>query len=302
MRLVVPLALGVATVLLSLPSAAQPAGFMLPNEAKPLTPHVYVVHGFPNVAIVVGSAATLVVDTGLGPRNGATVAKLAAGLSKSPKLYLTTTHFHPEHAAGEAGFPAGTILIRPKAQQEELEQDNNQMLARFQARPAFAGLLDNVHYRKPDIVFDRDYPLSLGDVNVLLVYRGPAHTLGDEEVLVREDGVLVTGDVVQNKTGPAILGADTGPKDWLKTVKALEPLQARIVLPDHSPPGDASLLFSQEEEFLGALDARAHALKAQGLAADAAGKTVTDEMKSRYPSWTIGDLSDAVARAYTEKP
>lgn len=302
MRPIVTLAFGFAAFLLTRPAAAQPVGVILPDEAKPLTPHVYVVYGFPNVAIVVGSAATLVVDTGLGPRNGATVAKLAAKLSKSSKLYLTTTHFHPEHAAGEAGFPQGTILIRPKAQQEELEGDNNQMLARFQARPAFAGLLDNVHYRKPDITFDRDYPLSLGDVNVLLVYRGPAHTLGDEEVLVKEDGVLITGDVVQNKTGPAILGAGTVPADWLKTVHALEPLNARIVLPDHSPPGDASVLFAQEEEFLKTLDDRAHALKAQGIAADAAGKTVTDEMKSRYPGWTIGDLSDAVARAYTEKP
>ena len=29
--------------------------------------------GFPNIAIVVGDPATLVVDAGLGPRNGATV-------------------------------------------------------------------------------------------------------------------------------------------------------------------------------------------------------------------------------------
>jgi glyoxylase-like metal-dependent hydrolase (beta-lactamase superfamily II) len=302
MRLAVPVIAGVAALALSLPAVAEPAGFILPDEAKPLTPHVYVVYGFPNVAIVVGSQATLVVDTGLGPKNGATVAKLAARLSKGPKLYLTTTHFHPEHAAGEAGFPKGTILIRPRVQQEELEKDNNQMLARFQARPAFAGLLDDVHYRKPDITFDRDYALSLGDVNVLLTYRGPAHTLGDEEVLVKEDGVLITGDVVQNKTGPAILGVGTGPADWLKTVKALEPLGARIVLPDHSPPGDALVLFAQEEEFLSSLDDRAHTLKAQGVAAHTAGRTVTEEMKTRYPGWTIGDLSDAVARAYLEKP
>jgi glyoxylase-like metal-dependent hydrolase (beta-lactamase superfamily II) len=284
------------------PLSAQPAGFILPDEAKQLTPHVYMITGFPNIAIVVGSRATLVVDTGLGPRNGATVAKVAARLSKSSKLYLTTTHFHPEHAAGEAGFPRGTILIRPKVQQQELEDDHDAMLARFQQRPAFAGLLDDVHYRKPDMEFDRDYSLSLGDVHVRLLYRGPAHTLGDEEVLVVEDGVLVTGDVVQNKTGPAIYGKGTGPADWLKTVKALEPLHPRLVLPDHSPPGDGPTLIAAEEEFLKTLDDRAHALKAQGVPASEAGETVTKELKARYPDWTIGDLSDAVARAYAEKP
>ncbi|HVZ28708.1 MAG TPA: MBL fold metallo-hydrolase [Rhizomicrobium sp.] len=303
MRSGIPIAFGLAILFLAYaPLAAQPAGFILPDQAKQLTPHVYMITGFPNIAIIVGSTATLVVDTGLGPRNGATVANVAARLSKSPTLYLTTTHFHPEHAAGEAGFPKGTILIRPKVQQQELEDDHDTMLARFQQRPAFAGLLDNVHYRGPDVTFDRDYSLSLGDVHARLLYRGPAHTLGDEEVLVVEDGVLVTGDVVQNKTGPAIWGKGTGPADWLKTVKALEPLHPRLILPDHSPPGDGGTLITQEEEFLQALDDRAHALKAQGVPAAEAGETVTRELKARYPDWNIGSLSDAVMRAYAEKP
>ena len=300
MRIVMSFCAALLALALTGSAFAQPAGFMLSDEAKPLTAHVYVITGFPNVAIVVGSQGTLVVDTGLGPKNGAMVAGAAAKLSKGGKLYLTTTHFHPEHAAGEAGFPKGTILIRPKAQQDELVADNGAMLARFRSRPAFAGLLDNVAYRKPDITFDRDYDVSLGDVHVRLLYRGPAHTLGDEEVLVVEDSVLVTGDVVQNKTGPAILGLGTGPADWLKTVKALEPLKPKTILPDHSPPGDGATLFREEEEFLTALDNRAHALKVQGVAAADAGKTVTDEMKASYPGWAIGDLSDAVARAYDE--
>ncbi len=51
-----------------------------------------------NIAIVVGDRA-IVVDTGLGARNGATIAREARKLSKGTRLYLTTTHFHPEHAA-----------------------------------------------------------------------------------------------------------------------------------------------------------------------------------------------------------
>src|ERR1700685_3875762 len=85
------------------------------NTTK-ISDHVWAIMGFPNVAIVVGTRATLVVDTGLGPRNGATIARVAASLSgrlpANRRLYLTTTHFHPEHAAGDAGFPPDTILIR----------------------------------------------------------------------------------------------------------------------------------------------------------------------------------------------
>src|SRR5277367_1971681 len=48
---------------------------MLPeNQVTPVSDHVWAIIGFPNIGIVVGDRATLVVDTGLGPRNGAIAA------------------------------------------------------------------------------------------------------------------------------------------------------------------------------------------------------------------------------------
>ena len=43
--------------------------------------HVWAIMGWPNIAIITGNRATLVVDTGLGPRNGATIARVAAKLA-----------------------------------------------------------------------------------------------------------------------------------------------------------------------------------------------------------------------------
>src|SRR5690348_14358547 len=84
--------------------AQMPPPILSENTTR-VSDHVQVILGFPNIAIVTGAQATLVVDTGLGPANGATVARVAQRLSKGKKLYLATTHFHPEHAAGEGGFP-----------------------------------------------------------------------------------------------------------------------------------------------------------------------------------------------------
>src|ERR1700735_2162089 len=86
---------------------------VLGEDTVKVSEHVWAIMGFPNIASGGGDRATLVVDTGLGPRNGATIARVAAKLAPAnQKLFLTTTHFHPEHAAGEAGLPKGTILIR----------------------------------------------------------------------------------------------------------------------------------------------------------------------------------------------
>src|SRR6266478_6826355 len=94
-------------------ASAQMSQPMVAENTTKISDHVWAIMGFPNIAIVVGSRATLVVDTGLGPKNGATIARVAAKLApNNTRLFLTTTHFHPEHAGGEPGFPANTILIR----------------------------------------------------------------------------------------------------------------------------------------------------------------------------------------------
>jgi hypothetical protein len=51
---------------------------LLGEDTVKVSDHVWAIMGFPNIGIVVGARATLVVDTGLGPRNGAT-----AGLPRS---------------------------------------------------------------------------------------------------------------------------------------------------------------------------------------------------------------------------
>src|SRR5579871_2780420 len=80
----------------------------LKEESAKVSGHIFETVGFPNIVYVVGDAATLVVDTGLGTANGATTARVAKKLAKGPKLFLTTTHYHPEHAAGIGGFPPDT--------------------------------------------------------------------------------------------------------------------------------------------------------------------------------------------------
>src|SRR5580693_5157713 len=121
-------------ILLVLTSAvnAQMAQPMVGENTTRISDHVWAIMGFPNIAIVAGSRATLVVDTGMGPKNGATAARVAARLApNNRKLFLTTTHFHPEHAAGEPGFPPGTFLIRNARQQAEMEKHGREMIDMF---------------------------------------------------------------------------------------------------------------------------------------------------------------------------
>src|ERR1700732_729738 len=190
--------------LLAVPAAGfaqQPENIVLSDQdIKQLTPHVWAIYGNPNIGIVVGSRGTLVVDTGLGKRNGVTVAAAAEKLRKGGKLYLATTHFHPEHVSGQSGFPPETVVIRPNVQQKELEESGAGMIDFFRSRSDVnKELLVDAGIDRSDILFDNELTLDLGDVTARLLWFGPAHTNGDMVILVEPDKVLISGDVAQNK-------------------------------------------------------------------------------------------------------
>ena len=282
---------------------AQESMLLPENSVTRVSEHVYAIVGFPNIGIVVGERATLVVDTGLGPRNGAIVLKQAEKLSKVPILYLTTTHFHPEHAMGEQAFPARTVIVRPAVQQDEMNKHANELMDLFRGFSAQSKeLLADVKMRPPDIIFDKEIKLDLGGVTARLFWWGPAHTLGDEMIFVEGDSVLIPGDIVQDKIVPNMPNADASVKNWLAILDQLETLHPRLIVPDHGALGDGSLI-AKERAFLLDLQARSLELKRQGQSAEQASATVTAEFKTKYPDWqTMGPVANVVKRVYAEHP
>jgi glyoxylase-like metal-dependent hydrolase (beta-lactamase superfamily II) len=280
-------------------SAQTPA--VLGEDTVKVSDHVWAIMGFPNIAIIVGTRATLVVDTGLGPRNGATIARVAAKVSSGNRtLFLTTTHFHPEHAGGEAGFPVGTILIRNAVQQQEMELHGKEMVDMFAGRSAqYKDLLTDATLRTPDITFDTEAKLDLGGVTTRLIWFGGAHTKGDELTFVEPDRTLISGDVVQNKVVPNIFRDGGTPSSWLTVLDKIITLNALHVLPDHSAPGEGSMV-AVEKKFISDLRNRALELKRNGISADDAGKQLGGEFKTRYPDWPNMNVAGFVRSIYTE--
>ena len=272
------------------------------ENVKRVSDHVSVMEGFPNVVYVIGSRATLVVDTGLGERNGVTVMHAEQKLAKGPILYLTTTHYHSEHTTGEQAFPANTIIIRNSVQQEEMNKGVGAHMEAFRKISAQnLDLLQNVKFRAPDVLFDREAKIDLGGVTARLFYVGPAHTKGDELIFVEEDSVLIPGDIVQKDIFPIMPNADASVKGWLAILDNIETLHPKFIIPDHGAPiVDASQIATQRAYLL-ALQARALELKKQGTSAEDAGKTITAELKAKHPDWpNPNNIAGEVTRVYEQ--
>jgi glyoxylase-like metal-dependent hydrolase (beta-lactamase superfamily II) len=167
-----------------------------------------------------------------------------------------------------------------------MEQHGTEMIEMFSSRSAQnKELLADVKLRSPDVIFDTDAKIDLGGVTVRLLWYGGAHTKGDELIFVEPDGTLVSGDVVQNKVVPNIFGDGGTPSSWIAVLDKVSALHVQHVLPDHSAPGDGSLV-SKERAFIDDLRTLAVSLTRQGVSADDAGSIGTlapERYRARNP-------------------
>ena len=256
-----------------------------------VSPHVYVIpdenrRGVPNVGIIVGSRATLIVDPGMGLKSGQAVLREAAKVGKSSEVYIVNTHFHPEHTTGEVAFPESVRIIRAVAQQRDIEQEGLKFVALFSSRSAeLTDLLKDVKsFRAPAELFEREKSLDLGGVRVRLLWLGPGHTRGDTAVFVDGDGVLFSGDLVMKEVFPAFTSEHSRIDSWIAGLDALEALRPKQVIGAHYGFGDASLIAAYRD-FFRALRARVAELKAQGKSADETARTLRAEFHAKYPKW-----------------
>lgn len=261
---------------------------IIPDNSVPLVP---------NVGFIVGNKAVLVVDTGLGPRNGATVLAAAQKLAGTRQLYLVTTHFHPEHDLGAQAFPASTLMIRSADQRKDISEFGLQLANIFASRSAInAELLKGADYRHANISFGQDLLLDLGGVRVLMYAMGPNHTRGDVAIWVETDKVLFAGDIAM-RAQPAFASPYSSLSHWLESLDRLEALHPTLVVPSHGPSGGVELIEGYRT-YLKEVRERTVAEKRAGKTVEQATEAVGAAMGAKYPD--RGRLGGAVKAAYAE--
>ena len=177
LRIIVPL-LALVAVAPPLGSQTPPGPIVRVEGLRQISPHAHIIPDnsvplVPNVGVIVGDRAALVIDTGLGPPNGTAVYEVAKKLAGAKPLYLVTTHVHPEHDLGAQAFPDTTKLIRSADQIKEIAESGLGLAKVFASRsPINADLLKDADFRKADITFERDYDLDLGGVHAKLTAMG----------------------------------------------------------------------------------------------------------------------------------
>ena len=304
-----PVLLTLAPLLLALPARSEPTPrpeepLVRVEKLEKLSAHVSIipdggVHFVPNVGFILGDKALLVVDTGMGARNGAAVARVAARLAGKRRIYLVTTHVHPEHDLGAEAFPANITMIRSEGQEKDIAEYGLSLAETFSGMSKVnAELLRGARFRPADITFAHGLDLDLGSLRVRLLDFGPNHTRGDTGVWIEADRVLFAGDVAM-RNPPAFASPSSTYAHWKQTLDRVEALKPAIIVPSHGPVGGLEFVAGYRTFFQEVQERTAAARKA-GRTVDQAIAEITQALAERYPDPMR--LGWAIKAAYAESP
>jgi glyoxylase-like metal-dependent hydrolase (beta-lactamase superfamily II) len=240
-RLCARLLLACACVLLpARASAADAVGV----EPVRVSAHVWYVQGRPgpasaanrgynsNAGFVVTPEGVVVIDALGTPALGHALLAAIRSVSALPVRRVIVTHYHADHFYGLAAFKAaGADIWAHQAAREYLDGAEAQARLEQRRRVLAPWVDDTTQLLPPDRWLDGDSAFVLGGMHFDLMYMGPAHAPDDLVVVVREDQVLFSGDIMFSGRVPFVGSADS--RRWLAAMDQLLRLQPKAMVPGH---------------------------------------------------------------------
>jgi len=290
-------------------SNEQPAPIVDPSAIKEIAADVFVISDrriplVPNIGIVLGSDAALVVDTGMGPANGRTVLEVAKRLAGQRALVLTLTHFHPEHGFGAQAFKGHAKIHYNRSQRDELQAKGQAYLGMFKTfGPGVAAALEDTQLVLPDDVYeDASTAIDLGGRRVELRTWGLAHTAGDQVVWLPEERILFTGDLAEERIFPIFPwfppeDATIDGARWATILSELIAWKPAIVVPGHGDLGGVEILAAVRDYMID-LGGRVAAERRSGRHADAIVADLAPAVRAEHPDWSAPEWIDFAIRYF----
>lgn len=239
-----------------------------------VAPNAYAViqaNGATNSGFIVGEEGVLVIDSLMTPSLATRLLSMIRSVTKAPIRYLVDTHYHGDHVFGNQYFVPAPIIGHVNCRTELIEKFDANMQRYRSGRPELIPELEQIRMTLPDVTFDDQMTIRLGDRVIDLIYLGRAHTAGDILLHLPDDGVLYAGDIAFHQVLPAF--PDGHITKWLDVMEETTKIEADTIVPGHGPVGDKSQ-FAESKELMAQLHGEIRRGYDQGLPEEEAAKQV----------------------------
>jgi len=231
-----------------------------------------------SATVVVTPEGAVVVDTLPFPQETRQVLEFAERRCPAGVRYVVLSHYHADHVYGSYLFPGAELVshrltrdILLKVGQESLDQAKAQTPA-----------LSEVELRIPQLVFETDLLLRLGEKTIHLMHA-PGHSPDGTIVHIREDKVLVAGDVMTPV--PFLVRGDL--EQLVKSLKLVKSLSLENVIQGHGGVllrGEIDETVDSSVAYIRGVEKKVRAIVAKGLPRSALSEIdIEASGKSRIP-------------------
>jgi len=127
----------------------------------------------------------------------------------------------------------------------------------------------------PNLSFDDEYIIEIGDVTIHALHLGPAHDPGDVQVWIPEWDIVIAGDIAFHERMPPIF-PETDTDAWIETFDGpFTALNATYVIPGHGHPTNMAQVTRYTSDYIKDLRAKIGAHLEEG--GDLAGAFYVDQ-------------------------
>lgn len=218
---------------------------------------LYVIHGAGgNIGVSAGPDGVFVIDDQYPNSAAANLAKIQEIAGAGPR-YLVNTHWHGDHAGGNAAFAeAGTMIFAHENVRKRLSGEVSSL--GLDGKPAAT----SPEIAWPVVTFTQGFDFHLNGETIRVKHVSASHTDGDAMVLFAEPNVLHMGDLFFNGIFPVIdLGSGGSVRGYLQVMKETHAQvnDATRIIPGHgevATKADLARQIAMLEGAIAAVDAR----------------------------------------------
>ncbi len=212
-----------------------------PVKVEKINDHVYALLGplgiptkenggyMNNSIAILGDTGVILVDTGFSKEIGEHIGKAVATITPKPVKYIINTHHHGDHTLGNIAFPGAKILSAEKC--KELVEKHAYDWIRTLEQRLERTFPDTKPVLASETFSDGKTEKTIDGVKMIFWVPAGSHTGGDMMVMLPQDGILITGDIVVDQMVPSFIDAHV--KSWVGVLGEVEQSGAKIIIPGH---------------------------------------------------------------------
>ncbi len=249
-----------------------------------------------NTTFIITKEGVIVIDTRPTPAEARKVLAEIRKLTALPIVYTINTHYHGDHTFGNQVFKNSKTIIAHKNVRNKLIESGQKHLSLFKT----FGLpgIDEVEITPPNIIYEKEMEIWLGEYRLQLLYHGKGHTDGDTIIYIDQLRTVITGDLVFNKKIPYT--ADAYIDDWIDSLKYIELLKNETVIPGHGPIGERTTIISMKHYLMNLKELVLAQLKDKKTLKETQ-EIVEPILRKKYKDWEDLDwIKDNIERAWLE--